>query len=75
MEQAVVWAVMAPRMRKTSRQEANHIGTEVIIDLPIGFPINNIISRHAGTHNLWLVEDHTTGDKVRQARPQQAGLG
>jgi len=23
---------------------------------------------HAGTHNLWLVEDHTTGDKVRQAR-------
>jgi len=24
--------------------------------------------RHAGTHNLWLVEDHTTGDKVRQAR-------
>jgi len=24
--------------------------------------------QHAGTHNLWLVEDHTTGDKVRQAR-------
>jgi len=24
--------------------------------------------RHAGTHNLWLVQDHTTGDKVRQAR-------
>jgi len=24
--------------------------------------------RHAGTHNLWLVDDHTTGDKVRQAR-------
>jgi hypothetical protein len=24
--------------------------------------------RHAGTHNLWLVEDYTTGDKVRQAR-------
>jgi len=24
--------------------------------------------RYAGTHNLWLVEDHTTGDKVRQAR-------
>ena len=24
--------------------------------------------RHAGTHNLWLVEDHTTGDKVHQAR-------
>jgi len=24
--------------------------------------------RHAGTHNLWLVEDHTTGDKVCQAR-------
>jgi len=24
--------------------------------------------RHTGTHNLWLVEDHTTGDKVHQAR-------
>jgi len=24
--------------------------------------------RHAGTHNLWLVEDLTTGDKVRQVR-------
>jgi len=25
--------------------------------------------QHAGTRNLWLVEDHhTTGDKVRQAR-------
>ena len=24
--------------------------------------------QHAGNHNLWLVEDHTTGDKVRQAR-------
>jgi len=24
--------------------------------------------RHAETHNLWLVENHTTGDKVRQAR-------
>jgi len=24
--------------------------------------------QHAGTHNLWLVEDHTTGDKVRQVR-------
>ena len=24
--------------------------------------------RHAETHNLWLVEDHTTGDKARQAR-------
>ena len=24
--------------------------------------------RHAGTHNLWLVKDHTTGDKVHQAR-------
>jgi len=23
---------------------------------------------HAGTQNLWLVEDHTTGDNVRQAR-------
>jgi hypothetical protein len=23
---------------------------------------------HAGNHNLWLVEDHTTGDEVRQAR-------
>ena len=23
---------------------------------------------HAGTHNLWLVEDHTTVDKDRQAR-------
>jgi len=23
---------------------------------------------HAGTHSLWLVEDHTTGDKVCQAR-------
>ena len=23
---------------------------------------------HAGTHNLWLVEDHTTGVKVPQAR-------
>jgi len=26
------------------------------------------LHRHAGTHNLWLVEYHTTGDKVRQAR-------
>jgi len=26
------------------------------------------LHQHAGTHNLWLVEDHTTGDKVRQAR-------
>ena len=26
------------------------------------------LHRHAGTHNLWLVEDHATGDKVRQAR-------
>jgi len=24
--------------------------------------------RHAGTHNLWLVADHTTADEVRQAR-------
>jgi len=24
--------------------------------------------QHAGTHNLWLVKDHTTGDKVRQVR-------
>ena len=23
---------------------------------------------HAGTHNLWLVEDHATGDDVCQAR-------
>ena len=45
MEQAVVWAVMALRMRKTGEPH-----------------------RHAGTHNLWLVEHHTTGDKVRQAR-------
>ena len=24
--------------------------------------------RHAGTYNLWIVEYHTTGDEVRQAR-------
>ena len=28
MEQAVAWAVMAPRMRKTGRQEANRISTQ-----------------------------------------------
>jgi len=30
MEQAVAWAVIAPRMRKTGRQdsEANHSGTQ-----------------------------------------------
>jgi len=26
------------------------------------------LPRPAGIHNLWLVEDYTTGDKVRQAR-------
>jgi len=28
MEQAVAWAVMAPRLRKTGRKEANRIGTQ-----------------------------------------------
>jgi len=28
MEQAVAWAVMALRMRKAGRQEANRIGTQ-----------------------------------------------
>ena len=26
------------------------------------------LHRPAGTHNLWLVEDHTTVDEVRQVR-------
>ena len=30
--------------------------------------------RHAETHNLWLVEDHTTDDKVRQARLKTGAL-
>jgi len=47
-EQAVVWAVMAPRMQDWQAGSEPHW--------------------HAGTHNLWLVEDHTTGVKVPQAR-------
>jgi len=30
MEQAAAWAVIAPRMRKTGRQEANLIGPQGI---------------------------------------------